>query len=138
MNFAIIAWYIQYHVNPVHCSSFFVLYFLKFVSVFTTLVVSLSNVCSYVQVKSKLQHPPPPRSTPWAFECLENWCSNSPFLEPNSYSNAPTRGKKPPVFAHGISSFTCTWVNLGCQKRLQFTLHLMSFLCVCPLIDNKN
>ena len=64
MNFAIIAWYIQYHVNPVHCSSFFVLYFLKFVSVFTTLVVSLSNVCSYVQVKLKLQHPPPPLGQP--------------------------------------------------------------------------
>ena len=25
------------------------------------------------------------------------------------------------VFARGISSFTHTWMNLGCQKRLQFS-----------------
>ena len=26
-----------------------------------------------------------------------------------------------PVFARGIASFTCTWMNLECQKHLQLT-----------------
>ena len=42
----------------------------------------------YVPVKSKLQH-----SIPWAFEFLENFCSNSPLPGPESCSNAPTLGK---------------------------------------------
>ena len=34
-----------------------------------------------------------PRATPWAFEFLENFCSNSPLTGPKSCSNAPTPGK---------------------------------------------
>ena len=34
------------------------------------------------------------------------------------------------MFAHGISSFTCTWMNLGCQKRLQST-SAMTFHASC-------
>ena len=40
-----------------------------------------------------LQHPP--RATPWAFEFLENFCSNSPLTGPKSCSNAPTPGQLP-------------------------------------------
>ena len=44
---------------------------------------------SYVPVKLKLQHPPP-WAIPWAFEFLENFCSNSPLPRPKSCSNAPS------------------------------------------------
>ena len=40
---------------------------------------------SYVSVKSKLQHAPPPR----AFDFFENYCSNSPLPGPKCRSNAP-------------------------------------------------
>ena len=43
----------------------------------------------YVSVKSKLQHAPPPRATPRAFDFFENYCSNSPLPGPKCRSNAP-------------------------------------------------
>ena len=51
-------------------------------------MVSLHNV----SVKSKLQHSPPPRATPWAFDFFENYCSNSPLPRPKCRSNAPHYG----------------------------------------------
>ena len=42
----------------------------------------------YVPVKSKLKHPA--RTTPWAFEFLEHFCSKSPLPRPKSCSNAPS------------------------------------------------
>ena len=45
---------------------------------------------AYVPVKSKLQHPP--QATPWAFEFLENFCSNSPPPEAEKLFKCPIIG----------------------------------------------
>ena len=40
---------------------------------------------------SQIEASTSPRATPWAFQFLENFCSNYPLPGPKSCSNAPTR-----------------------------------------------
>ena len=41
------------------------------------------------------------------------------------------------MFARGISSFTRTWMNLGCQKRLQST-SAMTYHALCTHRDTSH
>ena len=41
------------------------------------------------------------------------------------------------MFAHGISSFTRTWMNLGCQKHLQST-SAMTYHASCTHRDTSH
>ena len=52
--------------------------------------MGMGGCTNYVPVKSKLQHPPPPRATPGHLYFLQNFCSNSPLPRPKSCSNAPS------------------------------------------------
>ena len=63
---------------------------------FILFLFGLFHLVFYVLVKSKLQHPPPPRVTSEAFEFLEKFCLIPPppsLLTGQSCSNAPTTGK---------------------------------------------
>ena len=52
---------------------------------------------SYVPVKSKLQHPPPPPATPRAFELLKIGLFKFPPLGEKSRSNAPPFSSEIPL-----------------------------------------
>ena len=75
----------------------------------------------YVLVKSKLQHAPPPRATPRAFDFFENCCSNSPYPGQNAVQMPHTwvhsGDQMPPTRGH----FTGTKITEGRRKRLQLS-----------------
>ena len=52
-----------------------------------------THIKNIVMYQSNRSFNIPPRATPWAFEFLENFCSNSLLTTPKSCSNAPPPGK---------------------------------------------
>ena len=51
-----------------------------------------------VPVKLKLEHPPPSRAAPWAFEVLENFCLNPPSPGRKAVQMHPSPRKFPDYF----------------------------------------